>query len=117
MGNNLTVINKLILTLEEFRKLDAEMPVQTALTFLLVAKYQTKRDGFSVKDVATMLGVSTAAASRNVSKLTEHGVKSVGGHGLVTTAEDPLFRVRKLINLTPKGERVMRSLEELINER
>lgn len=117
MENALTVINKLILTLEEFRKLDGEMPVQTALTFLLVAKYQTKPDGFSIKDVASMLGVSTAAASRNVSKLTEHGVKSVGGHGLVITAEDPLFRVRKLINLTPKGERVMRSLEELINER
>lgn len=107
-------LQKLIRAVEEFRKFDPEMPVQTVLTFLYTARLSGKSDGVSIKDIGTALEVSSAAASRNVSKLTEHGVKSQGGHGLLKTAEDPMFRVRKRIELTPKGKRVLETILETI---
>ncbi len=107
-------LTKLIRAVEEFRKFDAEMPVQTVLSFLYTASLADKPEGVSIKDIGTALEVSSAAASRNISKLTEFGVKSQGGHGLLETVEDPMFRVRKRITLTPKGKRVLQTLQEII---
>lgn len=107
-------LQKLVRVIEEFRKLDPEMPVQTALSFLYAAQLSEKTGGVSIKDIGIALNVSSAAASRNVSKLTEHGVKSVGGHGLLQTEEDPMYRVRKRIALTPKGKRVLATLKEIM---
>ena len=107
-------LQKLIRAVEEFRKFDPEMPVQTVLSFLYTASLADKPDGVSIKDIGVALGVSSAAASRNISKLTEFGVKSQGGHGLLTTEEDPMFRVRKRIALTQKGKRVLNTLMEIV---
>lgn len=107
-------LQKLIRAVEEFRKFDPEMPVQTVLSFLYTASLADKPEGVSIKDIGEALEVSSAAASRNVSKLTEFGVKSQGGHGLLETQEDPMFRVRKRIALTPKGKRVLSTLLEII---
>lgn len=107
-------LRKIIRLIEEFRKLDPEMPVQTALAFLYTAQLQTKDDGVSIKDIGVALDMSSAAASRNVSKLTEFGVKSQGGHGLLETREDPMYRVRKNIALTAKGKRVLNTLLETV---
>lgn len=107
-------LQRLIRAVEEFRKFDPEMPVQTVLSFLYTAALTDKPEGVSIKDIGAALEVSSAAASRNVSKLTEFGVKSQGGHGLLETQEDPMFRVRKRIALTPKGKRVLSTLLEII---
>lgn len=107
-------LQKLIRAVEEFRKFDQEMPVQTVLSFLYTAALSDKQDGVSIKDIGAALEVSSAAASRNISKLTENGVKSQGGHGLLETQEDPMYRVRKRIALTPKGKRVLATLMEII---
>jgi DNA-binding MarR family transcriptional regulator len=109
-------LNKLERILEEFRKLDPEMPMQTAMTLLFVAQNQDAQDGVSIKMVAEALGISSAAASRNVSRLSKVGVKQQIGHGLVETFEDPLFRVRKCVKLTPKGRRVIQSIVEVLND-
>lgn len=111
---NTKALKKLIRAIEEFRKLDPEMPVQTALAFLYTSELSEKSGGVSIKDIGAALEMSSAAASRNVSKLTEHGVKSQGGHGLLETREDPMFRVRKQIALTPKGKRVLNTLKEIL---
>ena len=107
-------LQRLIRAIEEFRKLDPEMPVQTVLAFLYTVQLSDQSGGVSIKDIGAALGVSSAAASRNVSKLTEHGVKSAGGHGLLKTEEDPMYRVRKRIALTPKGRRVLQTLKEIV---
>lgn len=107
-------LKKLIRVIEEFKKLDPEMPVQTILSFLYTASLSEKDGGVAVKDIGVALGMSSAAASRNVSKLTEHGVKSQGGHGLLKTTEDPMYRVRKRIALTAKGQLVLNTLLETI---
>ena len=108
-------MQRLITLLEEFRKIDPEMPLQTATTFLLVSEHSERDNGICVKDLAQLLGISSAAASRNVAKLSKVGVKSQQGHGLVEAREDPMYRVRKTVHLTPQGERVIRTLEELMN--
>ena len=100
--------------LEEFRKLDPEMPMQTALTLLFVYRQQDNDTEASIKDIAEAIGMSAAAASRNVSRLSKVGVKQQQGHGLVETFEDPLFRVRKCVRITPKGRRVIQTIEELL---
>ena len=106
----------LVTILEEFRKFDTEMPIQTAITLLLVKQHQDREGGLSIKDIAEMLGVSRAAASRNVSKLSVVGVKSSTGHGLVEAIEDPNYRVRKTVRLTKLGDRVTNTIQELANE-
>jgi DNA-binding MarR family transcriptional regulator len=109
-------MQRLITIFNEFRKFDTEMPIQTAITLLLVSEYQDRDDGLCVKDLANLLGISTAAASRNVAKLSKVGVKSSTGHGLVEALEDPMYRVRKTVRLTKKGEHVISTLKELMHE-
>jgi len=106
--------NKLFDALDYLRSFDAEMPIQTIMTLLLIYKHQDDERGISIKDIADQLNISGAAASRNVSKLTKAGVKSMGGLNLVTTKEDPMYRVRKTIRLTQKGESVMRKIQEML---
>jgi DNA-binding MarR family transcriptional regulator len=101
---------------EELRKLDAEMPMQTALALLFVHRMEEDGQDVYIKDVGAMLGMSTAAASRNISKLCKVGVKGSTGHGLVETFEDVQFRVRKHVRITPKGQRVVNTLKEILDE-
>ena len=108
------VLKRLENVLEEFRKLDPEMPMQTALSLLFVYRQQGNGTEVSIKDIAEAIGMSAAAASRNVSRLCKVGVKQQQGHGLVETFEDPLFRVRKCVRITPKGRRVIQTIEELL---
>lgn len=109
----ITTLTKII---EEFRKIDPEMPMQTALAFITVSKYGDTPNGVSIKDISKIMGMSTAAASRNISKLSKVGAKLKKGHNLVETFEDPNFRVRKCVKLTPLGLRVMKSLEDILDD-
>ena len=102
--------------LEEFRKLDPEMPMQTAMTLILTSRHQDKDGGVSIKDLANLLGVSTAAASRNVAKLSKYGNKAKQGLNLVETFEDPQFRVRKYVRITAQGNRVLNAIKEIIED-
>lgn len=106
-------INKLISFIEEFRKLDPEMPLQMAQTFLFVS---TKPDDnlASVKDVADHLGVSQASASRNVMALTDVSRHRRDGHDLLRTFENPVNRTQKLIEVTPKGKRVLSTIFKIM---
>jgi len=100
-----------LLFLEEFRKFDPEMQMQTAATLLLVAM----RPGITTKELTGKLGISQASCSRNVaalSKMTRHGEP---GPDLIVAEEDPRERRRKVMRLTPKGQRVAESLSRLLN--
>lgn len=110
------MLSKIEKMLKEFRKLDPEMPMQTALTLITVAKNQQKQNGVSIKELSDILGISGAAASRNVSKLSTVGVKQQKGLALVESYEDPMYRVRKCVKLTPHGKRIIQSLEEILND-
>lgn len=102
---------KISTILEEFRKLDSEMQAQTMLAFVYVGRMDKGGSPATVKDVGAYLGVSSAAASRNIAALSKWSRHGRAGHDLIEATEDPENRTRKLIRLTAKGSRVLQTLE------
>jgi DNA-binding MarR family transcriptional regulator len=96
--------------LEEFRKLNPEMQAQQMAIFLAVAG---KPDS-TVTELGIATGQPTNSASRNVAALSKTHRKGLPGLDLLTAVEDEMDRRTKRIRLTPKGVRVMASLEGLL---
>lgn len=95
-------LNKLLKVISEVRKLDPEMRVQTLETLLRVAI--AGRRGAHMTDIHRGLGMTLAAASRNVSSLSKVNTKGAKAWGLVESHEDPMDRRYKIVALTPKGK-------------
>jgi DNA-binding MarR family transcriptional regulator len=96
---------------EEFRKLDQELPTQTANTFLYICVHE----GCTMKDIADALGVAQSTMSRNVSALSKIHRLRKPGLDLVKATEDPYERRRKIVTLTPKGRQLKERLLALAN--
>ena len=94
-------LERAILFVEEFRKVDTEMPMQTAAILLQVAK----KPGMTMMDLSKAVGLGKSAVSRNVAKLSDEF-----GKGLLTFREDLMDRRNKVVHLTPEGERTLRTL-------
>ncbi len=105
---------KLQRVVEEFRKLDPEMQLQTVLAFVLVAHKQSQGSTVTIKEVGEMLGVTSASASRNVAALATVNRSRQPGHELVVTYENPEYRVEKFIELTDKGKALVTRLENVL---
>lgn len=103
----LNPLTRAILFLEEFRKIDPELPMHSALILLLVAR----KPGINLKELVQETGLGKSAVSRNVASLSKEY-----GKGLITYSEDPLDRRNKVIKLTLEGERTVRSLLHYIGE-
>jgi len=97
--------------LEEFRKLDPDLPIQYALSFLTLAS----NEGLSLGELATRLGIAQSSASRNVAALSEWHSFGKPGLDLVEAKEDPRERRRKLVTLTPKGHALVATLREILS--
>lgn len=100
-------LSRAILFIEEFRKIDPELPMQIALIFLLIAR----KPGTNLKDIVQLTGLGKSSVSRNVALLSVEF-----GKGLVTYREDLADRRNKVIHLTPEGERVVASLLHYMGE-
>lgn len=96
--------------LEEFRKIDPEMPMHMAAMFLIVAN----EEGITMKTLRERLGISQASCSRNVAALSNAHRLNKPGHDLLMATEDPVERRRKIVMLTPKGKRVAAALLDLL---
>ena len=92
--------------LEELRKIDPEMQLQTASVFLYVAH----NEGITMKDLGDQLGLAQSSCSRNVAYFSKINRKHKEGYDLLVAREDPAERRRKLVYLTPKGRRIVESL-------
>jgi len=106
-------LDQLIDVLEEFRKIDPNMPVQYALSFLYVARHE----GHSMRELKDFAGLSQAAVSRNVSALSNVHKRKGGGYELVATKEDIENRRLKRLYLTSKGRRWVRSIVKALRDR
>ena len=104
---------KLTNVIEEFRKLDSEMQAQTMLALIYVARMEESGAPASIKEVGDYLGVTSASASRNIAVLSKWSRHNKAGHDLVEAYENPMYRSQKLIRLTPKGKRVIKTLENI----
>lgn len=92
--------NALINEIETFADIDPEMQIATMLTFLYVAR----RGTCNQKDIELELGMSNAAASRNVSYWSDFKIRNRPGLGFIRREEDPMDRRYKVLTLTDKGK-------------
>lgn len=106
-----TALLRLILILEEFRKVNPEMAIQQALTLLTAAS----EPGLTVTDLAKKAGLGLASTSRHVEVLGPHRPAKNIGLGLLSDDFHDTDRRRKIIRLTPAGQRTVKSLIDLIN--
>jgi DNA-binding MarR family transcriptional regulator len=98
-------LTRIMMILEEFRKIDPELPMQIALIFVLIAR----KPGISQKELIQLTGLGRSSVSRTVALLSKEL-----GKGFVTMREDPADRRSKVVTLTPEGERLSRSLEHYV---
>lgn len=104
-------INKLIHVMDEFRIIHPDIQVQAMLSFFYIAEWSSGDDPVYIKDIAEAVGVPSATASRNVTLLSKGTYKSMG-LGLVRAYEDPMYRTRKIVELTPKGDKLVERIKE-----
>lgn len=105
---------KITRIVEELRKLDTEMQLQTVLAFLIIAQKNSQGSTVTIKEVGELLGVTSASASRNVAALTKFSRHKRPGHDLIETYENPEFRVEKFITLTEKGKALVTRLDNIL---
>lgn len=104
----------LIEVLNEVRgDLDPEMQVQTLLTFL----HAVRQPGSTMKEIGNLTNQTQASMSRNISALSQVSRHGKPGLNLVHTYEDPMERRRKVVELTPKGQKFMKTLQGKINRK
>jgi len=109
---------KLSYIVDEFRKLDPEMPAQRMATFLTIAM----REGLAVVEMANLTGQSNASSTRNLQGLgseqvpnrapSESAHAKIGktGLGLVRLEADPGDGRRKNCYLTPAGQALLQRI-------
>ncbi|MGA4641152.1 MarR family winged helix-turn-helix transcriptional regulator [Stutzerimonas stutzeri] len=108
----LSALAKIEEVIKRFRDFDQEMQMQTAQTFIAVAM----QPGITMTELSEKVGISQSSCSRNVSALSRLHRLNKPGMDLVVAAPDPMERRRRIVKLTPKGQRLAESLTKLIEE-
>lgn len=96
--------------LEAFRKLDPDLPIQYALSFMTIAQ----NEGISIGELADRLGIAQSSASRNVAALSRWHSFGKAGLDLVQAQEDPRERRRKIVTLTDQGRAFLEELHAIV---
>ena len=109
--NHHEAASSLLKIIERFREIDGEMQAQAMAVLLKVAKSPLP---LKMAEIAEELGLSQSTISRNVAYLGDWNRRREAGHKLVEAYEDPAERRRKLVRLTAKGKRFVKSLNEII---
>lgn len=100
---------KIIKVLEQFKNIDQDMSVSCALALLYASEENTQRD------VETRLGLSNAAASRNVAYWTDYRKYQVEGQGMLDQFIDPEDRRYRRVVINAKGTAFLRQLSDILN--
>lgn len=113
--NQLAILSITADTLQIIRKFinNSELPMQTIQTYL----YITKHGEVPLSDLEKVTGLSQSAVSRNVAKLGQGLTARDPGFGLVEAYEDPNFRRRKLVRLTPRGKALAQEVANVLGPR
>lgn len=109
--NHHEAASSLLKVVERFREIDGEMQAQAIAVLLKVAKNPLP---LKMAEIAEELGLSQSTISRNVAYLGDWNRRKEAGHKLLEAYEDPAERRRKLVRLTAKGKRFVKSLNEII---
>lgn len=77
---------------------------------VLILLYVMERGEISMADLAKLARISQASISRNVALLGRGVNPQMPGYSLLDAYEDPFYRRRKLVKLTPRGEMLRKEL-------
>lgn len=103
---------RMILFIQEFRKMDPEIQAQAIILFLKAA---ANDDQITMSELQQWSGLATSSISRNMALLGETNRHGEPGLNLVRAYEDVADRRRKIVRLTPKGRAVFSSLVQNFN--
>lgn len=103
-------VTTVVHVLEAFRKLDPDLPIQYALSFMTIAR----NEGISIGELAERLGIAQSSASRNVAALSRWHSFGKAGLDLVQAQEDPRERRRKIVTLTDTGRAFLEELRDIV---
>lgn len=104
-------VTTVVHVLEAFRKLDPDLPIQYALSFMTIAQ----SEGISIGELAERLGIAQSSASRNVAALSKWHSFGKAGLDLVQAQEDPRERRRKIVTLTDQGRAFLEELRAIVS--
>ncbi len=96
-----------IRVMEELRQLDPHCGTNMVISFLKVA---TEPD-ISVGEVQKFLGMPPTSTARSLARLLPFHKKGLKGLDLIDSRPDVMDRRVKRLHLTPKGERLWRSMQ------
>jgi len=110
MSDNARSIDKAIKLLRTFQSIDKDMSVTCALTVLLASKHPRQ------KDLEQMLGLSNAAASRNVAYWSKRYKPNVAGKDYIGSSLDPMDHRLRLIDIRPQGHVLFDTIDKILEE-
>lgn len=87
-----------------------EIPSQQLLILAAVAE----RPDLPMAELQKVTGMVQSSVSRNVAKLGLGESPRDPGYGLIEAFEDPYYRKRKLVRLTPRGHEVVKAMEKAV---
>ena len=102
---------RLVDILQEFRKLDYEMPAQVILCFVFVASHNPCHSEVLCHE----LGLTRAAVSRNTDWLSDKHRLGKPGLNLITKEVDVSNRRRMILSLTDKGKIIAKDLRKILD--
>ena len=97
--------------MRELAKRDPEIPGQVVITFLYIENHNPCHKLALEEELL----ISTASCSCNTDYLADVNRIRKHGLGLITKTTDPANRRRKLLKLTPEGEKLVKQLEDYLS--
>lgn len=102
---------RLVDIMQEFRKLDYEVPAQVILCFVFIASHNPCHSEVLCHE----LGLTRAAVSRNTDWLSDKHRLKKPGLNLIKKEVDPSNRRRMLLSLTVKGKSIAKDLRKSLD--
>jgi len=103
-------IERLLKVMEALRLLDREMPASVVSCFLYVASHNHCHKQALEEDLL----MKTSSSSRNTDWLSKYHRLKKPGLDLIIKEADPTNRRRQTLKLSPKGEHLVKLIEELL---
>ena len=113
-------LSKTLQLMEIFRSLDptSEITLGEVATLIHVALAE-QRDGSSVSitELADKAAVSLASSSRYVKALSTQDRQGREGLGLISSVRDPADDRRKIVTMTPEGNKVLAKVIKIMTDK
>lgn len=97
-------------TLDEFRKLNPNMPVAQIQAFLMVALDM----GLGMTEISDKTGIKNSTTSRYLLEMGPSRLEGDGAFGLVERGVDPQNTRKARYTLTRKGEKLLRAVVDIL---